>query len=166
LAKRRQAKRNEVLVESDISMYIPEDYIDDENARLEIYKKMSSVNSTDELKEISEELVDRFGKLPAEVESLVKHIELKLLLSQNGFEKLSISGDVVELFFDLENQDIYTSGYFEKVMNRISQDFKNTSRVKQTKKSLSIQFRLPKYENSDEKLAEIHKFVHILAGLK
>ncbi len=166
LAKRRQAKRNEVLVESDISMYIPEEYIDDENARLEIYKKMSSVNSTDELKEISEELVDRFGKQPAEVESLVKHIELKLLLSQNGFEKLAISGDVVELFFDLQNEDIYTSGYFEKVMNRISQDFKNTSRVKQSKKSLSIQFRLPKHDSPDEKLAEIHKFVQILAGLK
>lgn len=166
LAKRRQAKRNEVLVESDISMYIPEEYIDDENARLEIYKKMSSVNSTDELKGISEELVDRFGKLPAEVESLIKHIELKLLLSQNGFEKLVISGDIVELFFDLENPDIYTSGYFEKVMNRISQDFKNTSRVKQSKKSLSIQFRLPKHDSPEEKLAEIHNFVHILAGLQ
>jgi transcription-repair coupling factor (superfamily II helicase) len=166
LAKRRQAKRHEVVVESDISMFIPEEYIDDENTRLEIYKRLSAVNNNEELAGIMEELTDRFGRIPQEVESLVKHIEIKLILAENGFEKMSVSGDMIELFFDLENQDIYTSGYFEKVMNRISQDFKNTSRVKQTKKSLSIQFRIPPTGAPAEKLEAIHTFVQALAGLK
>ena len=163
--KSNKPKFKDVLVESDISMFLPETYIDDENTRLEIYQRLSKVTSQDELNEIRLELEDRFGKLTDEVTSLLQHIEIKLILSPIGFEKIVISGEQLELFFDLNNENIYTSGYFEKVLGFINEHFKNTSRVKQSKNSLSVLFRIPKQSTPAEKLTEIHNFVGKLAEL-
>ncbi|HWA06543.1 MAG TPA: hypothetical protein VG961_08345, partial [Ignavibacteria bacterium] len=71
----------------------------------------------------------------------------------------------LELFFDLNNEAIFTSGYFEKVLSVINENFKNTSRVKQSKSSLSVLFRIPHQHTPAEKLAEIHKFVAKLTDL-
>jgi transcription-repair coupling factor (superfamily II helicase) len=163
--KSSKPKFKDVLVESDISMFLPEAYIDDENTRLEIYQRLSKVTSQAELNEIKLELEDRFGKLTDEVTSLLHHIEIKLILSTIGFEKIVISGEQLELFFDLNNENIYTSGYFEKVLGFINEHFKNTSRVKQSKSSLSVLFRIPLQPTPAEKLTEIHNFVANLAKL-
>jgi transcription-repair coupling factor (superfamily II helicase) len=163
--KSAKSKFKDVMIESDISMLLPESYIDDENTRLEIYQRLSKVTSAAELTEISEELVDRFGKLPEEVTSLLNHIEIKLLLSAIGFEKIVISGELLELFFDMTNEDIFSGGYFEKALGFINDHFKNTSRVKQSKNSLSVQFRIPQQPTPAQKLAEIHNFVKKLANL-
>ncbi len=154
-----------VTLESDISMLIPESYVDDENTRLEIYQRLSGIKSFEELSEATAELTDRFGKLPPELLSLTKHIEIKLYLSGKGFEKMIINGNLAELFFDVNNESVFTSGYFEKVLNYMSRALNNTSRVKQSKKSVSIQFRLTQSENSPKKLEEIHAFVCNLASL-
>lgn len=166
LAEKSKPKLKDVFVESDISMLLPESYIDDENTRLELYQRLSKINNSTELDEVKSELVDRFGKLPEEVISLFKHLEIKLLLSSIGFEKITISGEQLELFFDLNNENIFTSGYFEKVLGFINEHFKNTSRVKQTKNSLSVQVRIPRYQTPDEKLNEIHNFVIKLGELQ
>jgi transcription-repair coupling factor (superfamily II helicase) len=158
-------KKREVTVESDISMFIPESYVDDENTRLEVYQRLSKVNSFDELNEVKEELVDRFGKLPEEVESLVKHIEIKIMLAEKGFEKIIISGDSVELFLDIKDEEIFSGGYFEKVVGYINSNLSNKSKLKQTKKSLSIILRLSHHNNPELKLNEIHNFVENITKL-
>lgn len=163
--KTPKKKKREVTVESDISMLIPEDYIDDENTRLEIYQRLSKSAEFNELEAIKEELIDRFGKLPEETESLIKHIELKIMLGEKGFEKIVISGDSTELFMDVNDEEIFQSGYFEKVVNYINTNLSNKSKLKQTKKALSIQFRLSLYDNSELKLSEIYDFVKNLYEL-
>ncbi|HAX47740.1 MAG TPA: hypothetical protein DCX92_02015, partial [Bacteroidetes bacterium] len=92
-------------------------------------------------------------------------IEIKLILSTAGFDKMNVTGSVVELFFDMNNENIFSSGYFEKVLGYINDNYKNTSRVKQGKQSLSVQFRIPQHHNSAEKLQEIRGFVANLANL-
>ncbi len=165
LSAKSKPRLRDVMVESDISMLLPEDYIDDENTRLELYQRLSKINTVQELDEIKLELIDRFGKLPEEVVSLFKHLEIKLILSSVGFEKITISGEHLELFFDMSNEEIFSGGYFEKALGFINDHFKNTSRVKQTKSTLSVQFRIPHYQTPEEKLNEIHIFALKLAEL-
>ncbi|MCI0450351.1 MAG: transcription-repair coupling factor [Chlorobi bacterium] len=155
-------KKQDVIIESDISMYIPESYIDDENSRLEIYQRLSKVSSTDELSGIRDEMIDRFGKLPAEVESLFKHIIIKLILYQKGFEKIVISGNSIELFFNLKDEEMFSNlpdgkagGYFERIINYINSSLNDKSKLKQTKSSLSVEFKLIFSENHANKLSEI-----------
>lgn len=165
LEESSKLKTKDVIVESDISMFIPESYIDDENTRLELYRKLSGVKDMNMLAEMKEEFIDRFGKLPAETESLFEHMEIKLILAKLGFEKIIISGDTVELFFDMNNESIFTGGFFEKVLGYINESFKNTARVKQGKQTLSLKFLIPFNETPELKLKEINDFVLKLSHL-
>jgi len=158
-------KKIELTIESDISMLIPEIYIDDENIRLEIYQRLAKANSFEELTEAENEMVDRFGKTPEEVISLLKHIELKLMLGGKGFEKIVISGDSVELFVDLSHEQFFASGYFENVVNHINTTAKERTRLKQTKKTLSIAYKLYNTQDQYKKLNEISEFASKIASL-
>src|SRR4030095_14737269 len=159
LQKEPPKKKVEVTIESDISMLIPEDYIDDENLRLEIYQRLASAKTFEEIKTVEDEMTDRFGKYPNEVASLLKHIELKLMLGEKGFEKISIHGNTIELFVDLNNEEVFSSGYFEGVVAYLNSELKDRSKIKQTKKSLSLQIRLTLSDNSLQKLGEIYDII-------
>jgi len=60
-----------------VDIYIPHDYIGDENVRIMFYKKIASANTDQRLEEIRNEMRDRFGALPRNVESLLRFIQVK-----------------------------------------------------------------------------------------
>lgn len=163
--KAAKKKKREVVIESDISMYIPESYVDDENIRLDIYQRLSKANSFEELSIIKEELTDRFGKLPEEVESLLKHVEIKCMLADRGFEKIIVSGNTVELFLDVSDNGVFSSGYFERAVAYINANLSSRTKLNHTKKSLSIQYRLTNTANPPQKLTEIYNFIESITKL-
>ncbi|MCW8888242.1 MAG: helicase-related protein, partial [Gammaproteobacteria bacterium] len=57
---------------------IPEDYIPDVHSRLILYKRISSVISNEELKELQVEMIDRFGLIPGTTKRLFELMKLKL----------------------------------------------------------------------------------------
>ena len=69
-------------MEIRVNAYIPGSYIPDEMMKLQMYKKIADVENTEELKEVEEELMDRFGELPTVTEELLK-ISLIRSLSEN-----------------------------------------------------------------------------------
>jgi transcription-repair coupling factor (superfamily II helicase) len=62
-----------------LSAFIPEDYIPDITLRLSIYKRLSSVKSLNELSELKEEIIDRFGNLPEEANNLIYVVSIKIM---------------------------------------------------------------------------------------
>jgi transcription-repair coupling factor (superfamily II helicase) len=67
-----------------IDIYIPRDYISDENLRMTFYKKIASASSQERLNDIRNEMRDRFGALPVNVESLLRFVEVKWRARQLG----------------------------------------------------------------------------------
>ena len=65
-----------------IDVQIPEEYLPQMNMRLNLYKRISSVESLEELDRIRDEVKDRFGILPESVENLLRYGAVKFL-SQN-----------------------------------------------------------------------------------
>lgn len=63
------------------SACIPYQYIEDETLRVSSYRKIAEVSSVDELKKISEEFKDRFGKLPEQLQRLFKIANLRIIAS-------------------------------------------------------------------------------------
>lgn len=61
----------ETSVDLKIDSYIPSNYIKDENIRLEIYKKISVVESEEDYSDLIDELIDRFSDIPREVTNLM-----------------------------------------------------------------------------------------------
>jgi len=72
-------------------IYIPDNYIDDLDLRISIYKRISSINNEEKNNQLMIELIDRFGKFPLEINNLFKLMEIKLLCWKNNIELIEFS---------------------------------------------------------------------------
>ena len=71
-----------------VSVLIPDDYIPDLDVRLGIYRRMSSLEKKVELEGLAAELIDRFGPLPKEVNTLILIMRIKAMCKRAGIAKL------------------------------------------------------------------------------
>jgi transcription-repair coupling factor (superfamily II helicase) len=58
--------------------YLPTDYVPDMRLKIDLYRKLSRVTSTEELEELRDELLDRFGALPEPAQRLLAREKLKI----------------------------------------------------------------------------------------
>ena len=63
----------------DINAFIPSTYVYNEYQKLELYKRISSIESKDEMEDMTDELIDRFGEMPKAVYNLLYVAYLKSL---------------------------------------------------------------------------------------
>ncbi|MFN6963792.1 MAG: transcription-repair coupling factor [Pyrinomonadaceae bacterium] len=68
-----------VSINVGVDVSIPKEYISDTSQRLRTYKRISSADSDDELARIHDELIDRYGRLPDQVEKLFEYGRLRRL---------------------------------------------------------------------------------------
>ena len=71
--------------------FIPDDYVPDPGQRLELYKKLSAVDSDDELRDVMAEIADRYGPLPGDVILLGELMGVKAIARKAGILALEIS---------------------------------------------------------------------------
>ncbi|TXR53594.1 transcription-repair coupling factor [Reinekea thalattae] len=74
-----------------IPCIIPEDYIHDINLRLSQYKRIASVNSAEDMRELQVEMIDRFGLLPEPVKNLCQQTLLRLKLAEFGVVRVDMN---------------------------------------------------------------------------
>jgi len=67
---------------------IPEEYVKDLSIRLGLYRRIGTLISREEVDGFAAELIDRFGKLPEEVENLLEIVAIKVLCRKAGVEKV------------------------------------------------------------------------------
>jgi len=78
---------------------IPEDYVADLSVRLALYRRLADLEDAREMDAFAAELVDRFGKLPVEVEHLLQVVAIKALCRRANIEKLDAGPKGVVLSF-------------------------------------------------------------------
>lgn len=113
---------NETTIDVNIEAYIPNSYIEDENQRLEFYKKISLIENDEDYSDLIEEAIDRFGDIPEPVNNLLDISQLKFIANEKGIE--SINGDKNNLkvkIFDDHEVDMDNINYLvNSYGNRIS----------------------------------------------
>ena len=67
---------------------IPDDYVADLPVRLALYRRLATIDDERESEAFGAELVDRFGKMPQEVEHLLRIVAIKLLCRRANVEKV------------------------------------------------------------------------------
>lgn len=87
----------ETKIESKFPACLPENYIQETSLRLEIYHRLGDVTTKDEIKNILNELTDRFGKLPEEVLWLAALTEIKVLANRNYFTLLKFEKNTLQV---------------------------------------------------------------------
>ena len=90
-----QSTRGQVRVSLPLSAQIQEDYIPDLPTRLAVYQRLTRVQERQQVEDIREELRDRFGPLPDQVENLLYLVDLKLLAGESEVESITQSGATV-----------------------------------------------------------------------
>lgn len=75
-------------ISTGIPIMIPETYVRDLGIRLGLYKRIGDIKDKDGIADIKEELIDRFGQLPSEVENLLTTVEIKILCRQAGIDRI------------------------------------------------------------------------------
>ena len=71
-----------------VPVLIPEDYVPDLDVRLGLYRRLSSLTTKVELEGFAAELIDRFGKLPKEVNTLLLVVRIKAMCKRAGISRL------------------------------------------------------------------------------
>ena len=85
----------EVKVELPIDAHIPVDYVPHERLRLEAYKRLADATTDAAVDEVSAELLDRYGPLPAPVEALLAVARFRSLARSAGLEEVVLQGSSV-----------------------------------------------------------------------
>ena len=90
-------------VTTDINLHapalLPDDYCGDVHLRLSFYKKLATAKTTDQVDTLLEEIVDRFGKLPAQAQTLIDVHRLRVLAKPYGVLKVDAAPGVITITF-------------------------------------------------------------------
>ena len=87
----------EIRVDLPVDAHIPETYIGAERLRLEVYRKLAEARNEDDLRTVIDEIVDRFGPLPTEVEHLMAVARLRHLAREVGVANILVQGSRIKL---------------------------------------------------------------------
>ncbi|MGE0329629.1 MAG: transcription-repair coupling factor [Ramlibacter sp.] len=90
-------------VTTDINLHapalLPDDYCGDVHLRLSFYKKLATAKNTDQIDTLLEEIVDRFGKLPPQAQTLIDVHRLRVIARPYGVVKVDAAPGVIHITF-------------------------------------------------------------------
>lgn len=89
----------EAYLELTYTGYIPDDYVPQPQIKMELYKKIASINVQEDLESLIQEINDRFGPMPEEVSSLLALAELRILCKTLHIKTLKEKKHWVEIEF-------------------------------------------------------------------
>ncbi|MGB8672457.1 MAG: transcription-repair coupling factor [Pseudolabrys sp.] len=81
------------------ALLIPEDYVADLSVRLALYRRLAEIEDEHAIDGFAAEMVDRFGKLPQEVEHLLQVVAIKALSRRANVEKVEAGPKGIVLSF-------------------------------------------------------------------
>lgn len=87
----------EVTIDITGDALLPENYVAKQDHRFDIYRRLSNAQSNEDVKNIEEELRDRFGPLPQEAQELIELSNIRILCQQVGIESIVTSRDSLRL---------------------------------------------------------------------
>ena len=113
----------EVQIDTDLEVYLPDDYINIVKERLALYQKLSTLKTQDELNDFETQLIDRFGPLPDEAKELIESVRLKWIATQLGMERLLIKKKSCICYFLADQQSaFFQTAHFTYIISEVQQN--------------------------------------------
>jgi len=130
----------------DFDLLIPESYLPSELERITVYHRLVNFSRPDQIEQMRDELRDRFGKPPAEVNDFLAAIEIKILASHLYAERVIIKDDRLKLIFSEKAQD--DDRFFKETIPAMMHQKLSEVRFLNQKR-LGVEFRLNGKVNAD-----------------
>ena len=90
----------DVQIDLNVTSFIPESYISDSNQKIEIYQDIALCKDEKDIQDVIDELIDRFGDIPKEVEKLLEISRIKQLAKAKGVSKISSKKEAIVFTYD------------------------------------------------------------------
>lgn len=116
----------DTVIETDLQVVIPDKYVSNISERLALYTRLDNIQTTDELETFRQEVQDRFGPLPKDVNNLIQMVRVRWKAEKLHLEKLTLKNNILKGYFvssEGGNQprqaadDFFKSNSFGKVID-------------------------------------------------
>ena len=102
----KELKGEEIVEEIDtqidlkVTAYIPTDYIENSNQKIEVYQDIANLEKEEQISEIIDELIDRYGELPTEAINLIEIARIKILARSLQVTSISQKDESIVIKFN------------------------------------------------------------------
>ncbi len=111
----------DVQIDSDMEMLIPDEYVSSIDERLRLYTELDHIDTEEGIERFASALTDRFGPVPKVVEELFEGLRLRWAARQLGFDRITLRGFVLRCYFHKNAQSAYyESGMFNRLMRLLA----------------------------------------------
>ena len=109
----------DVQIDLDATCYIPDEYISDSSQKIEIYQDIALCKNEEDIQNVIDEMIDRFGNMPSEIENLIEIARIKILCKKLNISKVQGKRSFVVFTFELGEFNIDVNELAKNYRNRI-----------------------------------------------
>lgn len=149
--------RTEPTIDTYFEVGIPKSFMPDQSDRLSYYQALFSMVKIDELEEIKDEMIDKFGRLPVVINRLILTAVLRFYASFAQFERIVITRKKIVLMLPKANNEEFYQNKFAVLMNLIVTEYSKTIKFVQKKDIMKLESENT-YDSIDEVLKSLISF--------
>ena len=109
----------DVQIDLDVTSYIPDEYISDSSQKIEMYQDIALCKNEEDIQNVVDEMIDRFGNMPNEIENLLDIARIKTLCKKLNISKVQGRRNFVLFMFETGELNIDINELVKKYRNRI-----------------------------------------------
>ncbi len=107
-------EEKEIQIDLNVSSYIPDEYIENTSQKIEVYQNIALAKKEEDIMDVVDEVTDRYGNMPKEVENLLEIARIKMLCRQSGIFKISQKVSSIVFYFDTDSFKLEAIDYLVK----------------------------------------------------
>ena len=123
----KEEKSIEPQIELDVDAYLPSNYIQDSMQKIEMYKKFASAKTLQQIFDLEEELVDRFGDIPQPTRNLLTIARIKAYCYQYQIENVTQKGQEIQIEVAPEQNQMIDGYLLYQIANEFNHRIKLSS---------------------------------------
>ena len=109
----------DIQIDLNVTSYIPDEYIQDSAQKIEIYQNIALCKNEEDIQNVVDEIIDRFGNMPSELENLLDIARIKYLAKAQYINKIASRKTAVVFTFEQSKFDIDIPKLIQKYKNRL-----------------------------------------------
>ena len=109
----------DVTIDINVSSYIPNEYIQNNSQKIEVYQNIALCNNEIDIKNVKEDITDRYGKMPKEVINLLEIARIKNICKNLGITKITQRQNNIIFNFNPEIFTLDIDKLIKKYKNRV-----------------------------------------------
>ncbi|MCB0731098.1 MAG: transcription-repair coupling factor, partial [Ignavibacteriae bacterium] len=150
--------RSEPTIDTYFEVGIPKSFMPDQSDRLSFYQALFSMLKIEELDEIKDEMIDKFGKFPVIINRLILTAVLRFYASFAQFDRIVITRKKIALILPKPEKEEFYQTKFQDLMQLIITEYSKEIKFVQNKESMKLESD-NKFNSPEETLNSVISFI-------